>query len=325
MKLLGLSCGRKMGNSEILLKEALMGAEEYGVEVELLRMLDLDIRPCKLCKRCHAAQNGFDACVIKDDASFFYNKFMDCDGIIFSVPIYSTTPPGYLKLIGDRVLGIHVDFTALRTQKKGDMDIPFMSEELKADERALKSRVGAFITTGGASSPNWLAFGLPLLYTVTFSADIQIVDHLEVIKAQPIPQIGMIVLNDAALERGRKLGRNVGEAMKKKRDEVEWKGDAFGTCPVCHLDLIKVIGGNVVECPVCGISGTLRIEKGEIRVNFSDEQQKHSRLKDQGKLDHQIEIHKIMLEQSARAHEVPDKVKKYQSYLVPLTPPSQQK
>ena len=33
-KLLGLACGTTMGNCEILLKEALMGAEELGVDVE---------------------------------------------------------------------------------------------------------------------------------------------------------------------------------------------------------------------------------------------------------------------------------------------------
>ena len=46
MKMLGLTCGSKKGNSEILIKSALMGAEELGMEVELLRMSDLDIRPC---------------------------------------------------------------------------------------------------------------------------------------------------------------------------------------------------------------------------------------------------------------------------------------
>ena len=46
MKLLGISCGRKMGNSEILLREALMGAEELGSETEIISLLDVDIKPC---------------------------------------------------------------------------------------------------------------------------------------------------------------------------------------------------------------------------------------------------------------------------------------
>ena len=52
MKVLGLTCGRRMGNTEVLMKEALMGAEEMGAEVELIRMLDLDIGYCRQCKKC---------------------------------------------------------------------------------------------------------------------------------------------------------------------------------------------------------------------------------------------------------------------------------
>ncbi len=52
MKLLGLSCGRKMQNTEVLLREALRGAEEMGVEVAMIRLLDLDIKPCRGCTAC---------------------------------------------------------------------------------------------------------------------------------------------------------------------------------------------------------------------------------------------------------------------------------
>mgnify|MGYP004614484107 CR=1 FL=1 len=49
MKVLGISCGRKMGNTEILVKEALMGAEELGAEVELVRLNDLYRMQCLCC------------------------------------------------------------------------------------------------------------------------------------------------------------------------------------------------------------------------------------------------------------------------------------
>src|SRR4030042_3949525 len=104
MKLLGLACGRKMGNCEIILKEALMAAEELGAEVEIVRMLDLDIKPCIHCLKCPRREEGIEACVIKDDAPFLWNKIMDCDGLIISAPVYSLTSPGYLKTIVDRVL-----------------------------------------------------------------------------------------------------------------------------------------------------------------------------------------------------------------------------
>ena len=33
MKVLGITCGRRMGNTEIMVKETLMGAEEAGAEL----------------------------------------------------------------------------------------------------------------------------------------------------------------------------------------------------------------------------------------------------------------------------------------------------
>jgi len=70
MELLGISCGRRMGNSEILLREALMGAAELGVDTEVLSLLDVDVKPCIGCKVCQAEITGKEDCVIKDDAVF---------------------------------------------------------------------------------------------------------------------------------------------------------------------------------------------------------------------------------------------------------------
>jgi len=322
MKLLGFTCGRRMGNTEILVKEALMGAERPGIEVELLRMLDLNIRPCKFCRNCLARQDGPEACVIKDDAAFLYNSFMDCDGIILGAPVYALTPPGYLKMIEDRVLGPHVDLASMRARKQGGGINPRTGGKAFVDDRAFKPRVGGLISDGGASSPHWLSFGIALLYTFTFPPNIQVIDHLQVMKTQPAPHVGMVVLLDEALARARKLGRNVALQMGKPIDKTKWVGDSPGICPVCHCNLLTVTGKNPVECPVCGISGELKIENGKISVNFSKEQQTHSRLTELGKLDHQIEIQNVMKEQAPRATEVPLKVKKYQSYLTPLKPPS---
>ena len=52
MKVLGLTCGRKLSNTGILVKEALMGAQEMGAEVEIVRLMDLDIKPCTGCRLC---------------------------------------------------------------------------------------------------------------------------------------------------------------------------------------------------------------------------------------------------------------------------------
>lgn len=48
MKVLGLvGSVRRLGNSEILTKEALMEAEQEGAEVEILRLTDYEVRACQ--------------------------------------------------------------------------------------------------------------------------------------------------------------------------------------------------------------------------------------------------------------------------------------
>ena len=121
------------------------------------------------------------------------------------------------------------------------------------------------------------------------------------------------------------MGHNVAAQMGRPIEKTKWVGDEPGMCPVCHCNLLTIPGKNPVECPVCGISGTLKITKGVISVDFSKEQQAHSRCTELGKYDHQVEIMDVMKEQAPRAAEVPEKVKKYQSYLKPLQPPSKRK
>jgi multimeric flavodoxin WrbA len=52
MRILGISLGQKLGNNEILVKEALKGAEAQGAEVAFLRTRDFDIKPCTGCNAC---------------------------------------------------------------------------------------------------------------------------------------------------------------------------------------------------------------------------------------------------------------------------------
>ena len=91
-KIIGLSCGRKNGNSEILLKEAVMGAEELGVESEIIRAMELRVKPCTGCESCSIAMaRGKESrCAIKDDdVPWILEKTVveDC-GLIVSGPLY---------------------------------------------------------------------------------------------------------------------------------------------------------------------------------------------------------------------------------------------
>ena len=51
-----------------------MAEEEIGVEGELVRMLELGIRPCIICKVFKRRIDGPEGCPTKDDGAFSYNK-----------------------------------------------------------------------------------------------------------------------------------------------------------------------------------------------------------------------------------------------------------
>lgn len=313
MKLFGIGAGRRNGNSEILLKEALSGAKDAGAEVEFVRMLDLDIKQCIGCKICKRVQeNSVLACVVKDDAGWLYNKIMDSDGVIIASPVWTLTPPGYLRHLCDRALGPYAD-VAFRLELKKEV-----GDSKKIDERLFKNRPSGLICVGGAPLLNWVPLGLPLMHTILFSPQIKVVDQMQVLKANEI--YGSVLLNDKAIKRAYQLGCNVAQNMGKKWEEMKYVGDEKGTCPVCHLDLMVMRGGNKVECAVCGIEGEIKLSNGQVEVFFSKEEQAKSRWEIEGKRIHLYEIRDVRKELKPRIGEIPEKMKKYETLFDPIKP-----
>ena len=91
-KIIGLSCGTKNGNCEFYLRAAAMGAAEFGVETEIIRAIELRIKPCQGCAADvrALAKGKLAVCPIKDDdVEWILQKTVveDC-GLILSVPVY---------------------------------------------------------------------------------------------------------------------------------------------------------------------------------------------------------------------------------------------
>ena len=57
IKVMGITAGRKNGNSEILLKEALTACEEAGAEVTMINLRDFNILDCTGCTACTKAMS----------------------------------------------------------------------------------------------------------------------------------------------------------------------------------------------------------------------------------------------------------------------------
>ncbi|MFC1949548.1 flavodoxin family protein [Chloroflexota bacterium] len=123
MKILGLSCSpRRQGNTDILLGEALKGAQQEGAEVELYSISGKDIKPCDGCGAC----NETGECHIEDDMQELYNKLLAADGIIFASPVYFYNITAQAKAILDRTIA------------------------LNRPERSLANKVGGVVVTAGS-------------------------------------------------------------------------------------------------------------------------------------------------------------------------------
>lgn len=103
-KILGIvGSPRHDSNTEVMVREALKGAEETGnVETELLLLSGKKILPCNSCFKCVERKS---LCIFKDKDYLgeIYDKWLRADGIIIGSPVYHLGVPGILKNVLDRL------------------------------------------------------------------------------------------------------------------------------------------------------------------------------------------------------------------------------
>ena len=111
MKVLGImGSPRIKGNTDLLLDEALKGAQNQGAEVEKIIVDKMNIAPCKEYYGC--ARDG--NCVIRDDMDDIYPKLMDADIIIIASPMFFYSITAQLKALIDRCQAIWARKTLLK-------------------------------------------------------------------------------------------------------------------------------------------------------------------------------------------------------------------
>jgi multimeric flavodoxin WrbA len=293
-KIVGLSCGRKNGNSEILLKEALMGAGELGVESEIIRAMDLRVKPCTGCESCSIAMaRGKEVrCAIKDDdVPWILEKTLveDC-GLIVSGPVYHLRANSYFEIIHERML-------------------PTM---FRHPEVLKKTRVGAIISVGGGE-PEWTPLGLTSMNIFVQHSRI-LVDQMQV---NYVGRPGAVLMQEKQLKRARELGRRVARAMMMPIKQVKFVGDETEvSCPVCHCNVLKVPAKLPnVFCPVCWVKGVITINEDKMKVKWDEEDAKHPRFSERGVSTHLELIKNLQTKFYAEDLEkVKERVKKYISY-----------
>ncbi|MFC1952309.1 flavodoxin family protein [Chloroflexota bacterium] len=99
MKVLGIVCSpRKLGNTEILIEEALAAAREAGAQTELVLVAGKNIAPCDGCGSCRKT----GVCIIKDDMQPIYKQLEIADAVLFGTPVYFHNVSAQAKAIMDR-------------------------------------------------------------------------------------------------------------------------------------------------------------------------------------------------------------------------------
>ena len=92
---------RKKGNISQMVTEMTNEAMTHGVDVDVIEVQKLNVRPCMACMQCRA--RGF--CVLPDDDSQMVLQLInDSDSLVIAAPCYWGNIPGTLKLVFDRIV-----------------------------------------------------------------------------------------------------------------------------------------------------------------------------------------------------------------------------
>jgi multimeric flavodoxin WrbA len=188
MKVLGLfGSPRRGGNTEILLEEALKGAEKEGAEIERLYLRDLDISPCTECHGCD--ETG--SCVILDDMQKIYPKLLEADVIILASPIFFYGVTAWAKAVIDRSQALWA--------KKYIVNDPSMGKRGKR-------RRGFFISVGATKGQK--VFEGAIL-TVKYFFDALNTEYVGELLYRGVDGKGEILKHPKALEQAREAGRKL--------------------------------------------------------------------------------------------------------------------
>jgi len=99
-----LGSPRKKGNSTVLAKQVIRGAESVGAKVETVYLNGLNIKPCQGCYACK--KKNSTGCAVDDDMQPLYPKLVESDAWIIASPVYWFNMSAQTKLFMDRCFAL---------------------------------------------------------------------------------------------------------------------------------------------------------------------------------------------------------------------------
>lgn len=216
---LGISTSpRADGNSDLLLREALGGAESAGARCEYLGLRGLQIGPCDECYTC--ARTG--RCCIDDDFDGVLEKILAADRLVVATPVFFMAVSAQAKLLIDRCQCLWAQKYLLRQ--------PLFADGPR-DRRAL------VIAVGGSKSRKMFD-GVRM--TMKYWFDALEMAHVASLFVNQVDGAGDVRRHPRALAEARRLGAalaDVAAPVSAKPTEVElFDGLAAGARPMEAAD-----------------------------------------------------------------------------------------
>jgi multimeric flavodoxin WrbA len=177
---------RIKGNTDLLLDEALKGAQGQGAEVEKMIVDKLNIAPCREYYGCLKDGN----CVIRDDMDDIYPKLLEADGIIVASPMFFYGLTSQVKALIDRCQALWARKYVLK------QNLPH------------SGRKGAFIAVGATRGKKLFEGSILTVKYFLQSIGVQYVDELLV---RGVDKIGEIKEHPTALRDAFELGRRLAQ------------------------------------------------------------------------------------------------------------------
>ncbi|MDO8689080.1 MAG: flavodoxin family protein [Dehalococcoidia bacterium] len=289
MKVLGVvGSRRKMGNTEILVKETLLGAREEGAEIALVRLTDLSLEECNGCMACVIRDAR---CGLKDDFYFLIDQMEAAEGMVLGAPTYIYGPAGVVKVLLDRFL-------------------TFKPDQWQ-DKRA--------VTIATAGRKEWMPYALPQLNCLAMIAGYGVVGSY----AGESPGPGEILTRPDAMADVHELGRRLARSLKVHETITHAPG-TYSQCPVCYSTHFEIESATEVICAMCRSKGSIVVQDGKALIRFDREGLIDHRFTPKNKAEHLIGwIKSTGPAFQGKLKEIQEKRQPYKDFEVPwLTPPN---
>jgi NAD(P)H-dependent FMN reductase len=246
-----VSSARRWGNSDLLVRQALLGAQAEGATVKAVRLTDLNLSSCTGCMRCVA---GDPLCPLDDDLAWLVDTIQAAGGLVLAAPTYFLGPAAVVKLVLDRLLVV-----------MGQVTEPLPSV-----------RPAVTIATAGLAS--WRGVVLPFLNAVVGTFGYRPIDSLTALAPGP----GEVLLDEELMARVFAAGRRLGQG------DLEPAPVPPNVCPICRSDCF-VLNGARATCPICGREAAIEHDGRQVMLRFDSVGGAHQRWTPEGLRAHVVE------------------------------------